>query len=44
MGVAWSSRWGVDRGGLARLRRWLVLWVLLAGLWMSGGVDPSWAR
>ena len=33
MGVGSSSRW----------RWWLVLWVLLAGLWAVGEADPLWA-
>ena len=43
MGVVSLSRRGVVRGGSARLRWWLVLWVLSAGLWASGEADPSWA-
>ena len=34
MGVGSSSRW----------RWWLVLWVMVAGLWAVGEPDPSWAK
>ena len=43
MGIVSSSRSGVGRGEPTRLRWWLVLWVLLAGLWASGEADPLWA-
>lgn len=41
--MGFDSSGSVDRGGSARLRWWLVLWVLLAGLWAVGEPDPSWA-
>ena len=35
---------GIGRGGAGvPVRWWLVLYVLLAGLWVSGEADPSWA-
>lgn len=41
MGVGLSDRW--RRPGRDRWRWWLVLWVLVAGLWAVGEVDPLWA-
>jgi len=44
MGIVSWSRSGVGRDGAGVAARWwLVLWVLLAGLWVSGEVDPLWA-
>ena len=44
MGGMWSGPCGISRGGAGvPVRWWLVLWVLLAGLWVSGEADPLWA-
>ncbi len=44
MGGMWSGLCGISRGGAGvPARWWLVLWVLLAGLWASGEADPLWA-
>lgn len=44
MGGIWSGLCGISRAGAGvPVKWWLVLWVLLAGLWASGEVDPLWA-